>query len=157
MRVEISQNQNKKMKKEIKPHVHAELIKQWADDVNQAVWYYESELKKWTKWGNDSVMWLSSHDYAIGEMPTEPPVKVVKYDGGSIEFPEPARVELEHNSQYWAATIYGIDPNHWTGHSSDFDLLDNGLIQLTKLGAEKQSEALIELLKNQAQKWGWNV
>ena len=83
-----------------------------------------------------------------------PPVKMVKYDGGSIEFPEPARVELESNKQYWAATIYGIDPNHWTNHSSDFDLLDAGLIQLTKEGAEKQSEALVELLKNHAQKWG---
>jgi len=138
------------------PHVHAELIKKWADDVNQAVWYFEIESEKWTKWANDSVMWLSSHDYAIGEMPTEPPVKMVKYDNGSIEFPEPARVELERNKQYWGATVYGADSCYWTNHSSDFDLLDKGLIQLTKKGAEKQSDALIELLKNHAQKWGLN-
>ena len=98
-------------------------------------------------------MWTMKH-YAIGEKPTMPPVKMVKYDGGSIEFPEPARVKLESNKQYWAATIYGAHIDCWTGHSTDYERLDNGLIQLTKEGAEKQSEALIELLKNHAQKWG---
>ena len=79
---------------------------------------------------------------------------MVKYDGGSIEFPSPAKGELERDKEYWAATIYGADRDHWTGHSSDFKLLDVGLIQLTSEGAEKQSEALVELLRNHTQKWG---
>ena len=130
-------------------HRHFDLIVAWAKNPTQQVWFWN--VDEWQK--AEHLVWHMEH-YAIGEKPTEPPVKMVKYDGGSIEFPEPARVELEHNSQYWAATIYGIDPNHWTGHSSDFDLLDVGLIQLTKEGAEKQSEALVELLKNHVKKWG---
>lgn len=131
-------------------HRHFDLIVQWAKNPTQPVWFWSSR-DAWEKVENPS--WTSKH-YAISEKPTEPPVKMVKYDGGSIEFPEPARVELEHNSHYWAVTIYGADHDYWTGHSSDFELLDNGLIQLTKEGAEKQSEALVELLKNHAQKWG---
>ena len=130
-------------------HRHFDLIVAWAKNPTQPVWFWN--VDEWEKAANP--IWHMEH-YVIGEKPTMPPVKVVKYDGGSIEFPEPARVELEHNKQYWAATIYGADPDYWTGHSSDFELLDNGLIQLTKEGAEKQSEALVELLKNHAQKWG---
>ena len=131
-------------------HRHFDLIVAWAKNPTQIVWMWSGDT--WEKIAQPS--WTSKH-YAIGEKPTMPPVKMVKYDGGSIEFPKPAaKIELEMQSQYWAATIYGIDPNYWTGHSSDWDLLDNGLIQLTKLGAEKQSEALVELLKNHAQKWG---
>jgi len=135
-------------------HRHFDLIVAWAKDPTQQVWAWNSIGAQWVcvkghEWLNDF--------YAIGEKPTMPPVKMVKYDGGSVKFPEPAKVKLEHNKQYWAATINGIDPNYWTDHSSDFDLLDEGLIQLTSEGAEKQSDALVELLKNHAQKWGWNV
>ena len=137
----------------VEARAHAELIKQWASDksLKVFVWYKNS-------WGDISEpAWYKSSNYAVGhEKPTEPPVKMVKYDGGSIEFPEPAMVKLERDKEYWAATIYGATPNYWTGHSSDWDLLGEGLIQLTKEGAEKQSEALVELLKNHAQKWGWN-
>ena len=130
-------------------HRHFDLIVAWAKNPTQPVWFWN--VNEWQK--AEYVVWHMEH-YAIGEKPTMPPVKMVKYDGGSVEFPKPAMVELEHNKQYWAATIYGIDPNHWTGHSSDFDLLENGLIQLTKEGAQRQSDALVELLKNHAQKWG---
>ena len=131
-------------------HRHFDLIVQWAKNPTQPVWFWNSR-EEWEKVENPS--WTSKH-YVIGEKPTEPPVKMVKYDGGSIEFPEPARVQLERNKQYWAATIYGATPDYWTGHSSDWDLLDEGLIQLTSEGAEKQSDALAELLKNHVKKWG---
>lgn len=130
-------------------HRHFDLIVQWAKNPTQPVWFWN--VDEWQK--AEYLMWCMEH-YVIGEKPTEPPVKMVKYDGGSIEFPEPARVELERDTNYWAVTIYGADPDYWTGHSSDFELLDNGLIQPTKEGAEKQSKALVELLKNHAQKWG---
>jgi len=137
----------------VEARAHAELIKQWASDksLKVFVWYKNA-------WGDISEpAWYKSENYAVGhEKPTEPPVKMVKYDGGSIEFPEPARVELERDTNYWAVTIYGADPEYWTDHSFDIELLENGLIQPTKEGAEKQSEALVELLKNHAQKWGWN-
>lgn len=131
-------------------HRHFDLIVQWAKNPTQPVWVWNG-IHGWEK--AEYLMWNLKH-YAIGEKPTEPPVKMVKYDNGSIEFPKPAMVELERDKKYWAVTIYGADPDYWTGHSSDFELLDNGLIQLTKEGAEKQSEALVELLKNHAQKWG---
>ena len=130
-------------------HRHFDLIVQWAKNPTQQVWMWSGDT--WDKIGYPN--WKCRH-YAIGEKPAMPPVKMVKYDGGNIEFPEPARVKLEYNKQYWAATIYGADIDCWTGHSTDYERLDNGLIQLTKEGAEKQSEALIELLKNHAQKWG---
>ena len=130
-------------------HRHFDLIVAWAKNPTQPVWFWN--VDEWEKAANP--IWHMEH-YVIGEKPTEPPVKMVKYDGGSIEFPEPARVELERDTHYWAVTIYGADHDYWTGHSSDFELLDNGLIQLTKEDAEKQSEALVELLKNHAQKWG---
>ena len=132
-------------------HRHFDLIVQWAKNPTQPVWFWSGG--EWVRVIAESPSWTGEH-YAIGEKPTEPPVKMVKYDGGSIEFPKPARVQLERNKQYWAATIYGATPDYWTGHSSDWDLLDEGLIQLTSEGAEKQSEALVELLKNHAQKWG---
>ena len=130
-------------------HRHFDLIVAWAKNPTQPVWFWN--VNEWQKAVH--LMWCMEH-YAIGEKPTEPPVKMVKYDGGSIEFPSPAKGELERDKEYWAATIYGADRDYWTGHSSDFKLLENGLIQLTSEGAEKQSEALVELLKNYAQKWG---
>lgn len=130
-------------------HRHFDLIVAWAKNPTQQVWFWN--VDEWEKAANP--MWHMEH-YAMGEKPTMPPVKMVKYDGGSIEFPAPARVELGRDTHYWAVTIYGADHDYWTGHSSDFELLENGLIQLTKEGAEKQSEALVELLKNHAQKWG---
>lgn len=130
-------------------HRHFDLIVQWAKNPTQPVWFWN--VNEWQK--AEYLMWCMEH-YVIGEKPTEPPVKMVKYDGGSIQFPEPARRELERDKEYWAATIYGADRDYWTGHSSDFILLENGLIQLTSEGAEKQSEALVELLRNHAQKWG---
>lgn len=132
-------------------HRHFDLILQWAKNPTQPVWFWSKG--EWVRVITENPSWTGNH-YAIGEKPTEPPVKMVKYNGGSIEFPEPARVELDRDTHYWAVTIYGADHDYWTGHSSDFELLDNGLIQLTKEGAEKQSEALVELLKNHAQKWG---
>ena len=133
------------------PHRHFDLIVAWAKDPTQQVWAWNSD--EWLRIRAESPSWTGNH-YAIGEKPTEPPIKMVKYDGGSIEFPSPAKGELERDKEYWAATIYGADRDYWTGHSSDFKLLDVGLIQLTSEGAEKQSEALVELLKNHAQKWG---
>lgn len=130
-------------------HRHFNLIVAWAKNPTQQVWFWN--VDEWQK--AEYVVWHMEH-YAIGEKPTEPPIKMVKYDGGSIEFPSPAKGELERDKEYWAATIYGADRDYWTGHSSDFILLANGLIQLTSEGAEKQSDALIELLKNHAQKWG---
>ena len=132
-------------------HRHFDLIVAWAKNPTQTVWFWN--VNEWQKAEAEYAVWHMEH-YAIGEKPTEPPVKMVKYDNGSIEFPEPAKVELERDTHYWAATIYGADRDYWTGHSSDFELLDNGLIQLTSEGAEKQSGALVELLKNHAQKWG---
>lgn len=132
-------------------HRHFDLIVQWAKNPTQPVWVWN--MDEWLRTRVESPSWTGNH-YAIGEKPTMPPVKMVKYDGGSIEFPEPARVELERDTNYWAVTIYGAEPDYWTGHSSDIELLENGLIQLTSEGAEKQSEALVELLKNHAQKWG---
>ena len=130
-------------------HRHFDLIVQWAKNPTQIVWMWSGDT--WEKIAQPS--WTGKH-YAIGEKPTMPPVKMVKYDGGSIEFPEPAKVKLKRYKDYWAATIYGVNYERWTDHSTDIELLDNGLIQLTKEGAEKQLEALVELLKNHAQKWG---
>lgn len=131
-------------------HRHFDLIVQWAKNPTQPVWMWNG-IHGWEK--AEHLMWTMKH-YAIGEKPTEPPVKMVKYNGGSIEFPEPAKVKLKRYKDYWAATIYGVNYERWTDHSTDIELLDNGLIQLTKEGAEKQSEALVELLKNHTQKWG---
>lgn len=130
-------------------HRHFDLIVQWAKNPTQQIWMWSGDT--WDKIGYPN--WTCGH-YAIGEKPTMPPVKMVKYNGGSIEFPEPARVELDRDKDYWQATIYGACKDYWSGHSSDCERLDSGLIQLTKEGAEKQSEALVELLKNHAQKWG---
>lgn len=132
-------------------HRHFDLIVAWAKNPTQPLWFWSAG--EWARVITGSPSWTGNH-YAIGEKPTMPPVKMVKYDGGSIEFPKPANVQLERNKQFWAATIYGATPDYWTGHSSDWDLLDVGLIQLTSEGAEKQSDALVELLRNHAQKWG---
>ena len=130
-------------------HRHFDLIVQWAKNPTQPVWFWN--VDEWEKAANP--IWHMEH-YAIGEKPTEPPIKMVKYDNGSIEFPEPAKVKPERYKDYWAATIYGVNHERWTDHSTDIELLENGLIQLTKEGAEKQSEALVELLKNHVKKWG---
>ena len=132
-------------------HRHFDLIVQWAKNPTQPVWFWSGG--EWARVITGNPSWTGNH-YAIGEKPTMPPVKMVKYDGGSIEFPEPARVKPKRYKDYWAATIYGVNRERWTDHSTDIELLDNGLIQLTSEGAEKQSEALVELLKNHAQKWG---
>ena len=130
-------------------HRHFDLIVAWAKNPTQQVWFWN--VNEWQKAVH--LMWHMEH-YVIGEKPTMPPIKMVKYDGGSIEFPEPARVELESDKDYWLSTVYGALKAYWSGHNTDYERLETGLIQLTKKGAEKQSEALIELLKNHVQKWG---
>lgn len=139
--------------KEVKPHVHAELIKQWADDVNQDVWYFDTESEKWTKWGNDSVMWLSSHQYAVGEMPTEPPVKMVKYPLGTIEFPEPIKKFDVFNEDYFFMS-YRIDSaisvfhSTFTGVEIDNQRLRAGFVHPTREAAELHVKAFEEFLQN---------
>ena len=70
-------------------HRHFDLIVQWAKNPTQPVWFWN--VNEWQK--AEYVVWHMEH-YVIGEKPTEPPIKMVKYDGGSIQFPSPAKANL---------------------------------------------------------------
>lgn len=62
------------------PHKHAALIKQWADDQSQDVWFWDAHAG-WVH--DDEPTWLCVH-YALGPKPTQPPRNMCTLAG--VEF-----------------------------------------------------------------------
>lgn len=73
-----------------KPHKHKELIKVWLEDTNQKVWYWLHHAKQWAEVTAKPIPWTDDDTiYAVGDKPTEPPEKLLKFPWGTIEFYAP--------------------------------------------------------------------
>lgn len=93
---------------EAKPHVHSELIQKWIQDTNQQVWKWNNQSDKWDEIFS-SWAWDEHSLYAVGDKPTEPPIKKIKFPWGTIEFYAPKEIEDEVNCyDSTLANTYGV-------------------------------------------------
>lgn len=76
-----------------KPHKHKELIKVWLEDTNQKVWYWLHHAKQWSEVTASAIPWSEDIIHAVGDKPTEPPEKMLKFPWGTIEFYAPYAFE----------------------------------------------------------------
>lgn len=60
------------------PHVHAELIKKWADDQNLLVYFYKPNRNEWCEIHGEAPQWAENTLYWIG--PDIPEMKSVRRD-----------------------------------------------------------------------------
>lgn len=121
-----------------KPHKHAALIKQWADDTTQPIWYWDG-----TVWQPDDAPMSGYKSYAIGPKPTQPPRKMCSL--GGLEFPAPETEAPQDGADIWTAYVDG-EPTvgYWQSHSDGCQLcLTSGLVHLTQQAAEQHSRALL--------------
>ena len=73
---------------DIKTHKHAALIKQWADDPSQKVWFYCRSEAGWCQ--TSPPQWSIHCDYALGDKPPKPPMILCTLAG--LQFPMPETV-----------------------------------------------------------------
>lgn len=76
----------------MKPHVHAEVIKAWADGAE--IEYYSQELEEWREIGNRCTTWHKDVKYRVK------PKTVVKYHG--IMQGTDGYEDMNHNTGYHA-------------------------------------------------------
>lgn len=126
------------------PHKHAALIKQWANDPTQNVWFWRnsSDPADWVKC-NPTPLWYEDKHYALGDKPTAPPRRMCVLAG--VEFPAPETEAPDKvscfYSPYLTGTAYGS--GRWRGDDQDMIALRNGLIHRTREAAEAHSRALL--------------
>lgn len=94
-----------------KPHKHKELIKVWLEDTNQKVWYWSKDHSVWGEMLG-TPQWDDDMFFAVGDKPTEPPAKMLKFPWGTIEFyaPDGEYFTVENGSNV-VADHYYTQPN----------------------------------------------
>ena len=128
------------------PHKHAALIKQWADDPSQDVWYWSDWSNKWVC-DSPEPKWYLDTQYALGPKPTQPPRKMCVLAG--VEFPAPETKPPEIGTRIFFASMVRTDWTYeysygWKGTCEGEQLLFNhGLVHLTREAAEQHSRALM--------------
>lgn len=125
------------------PHKYAALIKQWADDASQPVWYWSPSACRWDR--SDFPSWDADLIYAIGDKPTESPRKMCRIAGH--QFPMPETVALAVGATYFVPSLtvsHGADYEdyEWCGDAVDSLWLTQGLVHLTKEAAAQHAKAL---------------
>lgn len=129
------------------PHKHAALIKQWADDPSQLVWYWHEHTRTWLTSNYQNMTANDNAHYAVGPRPTQPPRKMCVLAG--VEFPMPETVAPPEDTVIFTPDlVIGSDELQfskweWEGIPSDERWLESGLIHLTREAAEQHSRALL--------------
>lgn len=77
-----------------KPHVHKDVIQRWLDDTNQKVWYWSKDFSVWGEMIG-TPQWDDDMFFAVGDKPTEPPAKMLRFPWGTIQFYAPYGIESE--------------------------------------------------------------
>lgn len=130
-----------------KPHKHATLIKQWADDLSQKVWCWCSSSGSWREYDAHRHPFCESYQFALGPKPTQPPRKMCVLAG--VEFPAPeTRAPAPHTTYYFPAVSSGqpVGASEWAyedSWGSQRHQLENGLVHLTREAAQQHSKALL--------------
>lgn len=121
-----------------KPHKHAALIKQWADDPSQHVWYWSPSGGIWRQ---TEPSWCETTTYALGPKPTQPPRKMCVLAG--VEFPAPETKTPGEGQRYYAAMPFGAREYYWVNNVTERDWLRLGLVHLSREAAEQHARALL--------------
>lgn len=61
-----------------KPHIHAELIKKWADNPELPVYFFNIRAQCWEKILDNEVHWDPNITYHVGDYPLAPRLKVIR-------------------------------------------------------------------------------
>lgn len=92
-----------------KPHKHRESITKYIADTNQKVYCWNSIAKDWLEVIADPIPWYTDRIYAVGEKPTEPPAKLIKFPWGTIEFYAPYTSEsFMYDGEVGDSCIYKV-------------------------------------------------
>lgn len=131
------------------PHKHAALIKQWAEDPNQEVWFWSNFNKRWElSTFNNMVAYTTGGTYALGPKPTQPPYKMCVLAGA--EFPMPETSPPEPHKVYYMPNIYHtneVSIIRWEGDRFDMDRLSQGFVHLNRDAAHAHAIALAKASK----------
>lgn len=135
--------------REPRPHKHATLIKQWADDPGRTVWFFDPvmPMRGWIELAGDPV-WNPKLHYAIGDKPTAVPRRMCTLAG--VEFPAPETEPPEIGASYWSADTslqYAVQLLRWDGDAYDMACLNNGFVHATRAAAEAHTNAVISATK----------
>lgn len=136
-------------KKESTQHKHYDLIVSWANDPSQPVWVWQVALSTWV---TCMPLWNEDMIYALGEQPIAPPVKMVTYKNGTLEFPEPIKNPGSGKTYYFVYTA-GVRQGVYGSNCEQVEFRNQGKIQLTEAGALKQHRAYVELITTQTSQW----
>lgn len=78
------------------PHIHAELIKKWADNPELPVYFFNIRAERWAKIEGSTIHWNPGTTYHVGDMP--PQLKVINRQCNAV-IPQPVRMfDLNKNS-----------------------------------------------------------
>jgi hypothetical protein len=125
----------------MKPHPHAALMRQYADDADETDRPWERwqvrfpHAQTWAELGCQSPTWCSDYEYR-----RKP--RTINING--IEVPEPVREPLEESEPYYLAQADSdyLPKIHWSNCPSDQRWLRYGIIHLTREAAETHARAL---------------
>jgi len=123
-------------------HIHAELMKQYAEDAltTDKPWeLWECKGPKSNEWDNLRIgpTWYECHQYR-----RKP--RTININGHEV--PEPMREKPPYGAYYWVADLrYEVSPVQyvWEAHESDKKWLRAGLCHSTKEAAEAHARALL--------------
>ncbi|MDE9455421.1 hypothetical protein [Xenorhabdus bovienii] len=132
-------------------HVHADLMMECAklaQETDRPETYFQYRYRpehnlyddKWREIPCVSFLWCSQYEYRLKP-------RTIRI--GNIDVPEPVRVVLESEQEYYYPTILSDDGLYgngiWWGDAYDVVKLNRGLIHLDRESAEIHAKALISL------------
>lgn len=123
------------------PHPQAALIKSWADDPRQQVWYRSDTYQEWTGCSFNVALFDLHQHIAIGPKPTAPLRRVCTL--GGLEFPEPESATPPPGARFFLVGSGESLTTIWGGTSLEFTWLVERYIHLTREAAEAHSRALL--------------
>ncbi len=134
-----------------KPHKHAQLAMQYAQDMLETETPWERWQFRDTAVGTDWENFLSTGPLWHIDIEYRRKPRVIN----GIEVPEPMREKPELDTQYFFVTI-GVNESvgiaRWDDHAIDIRLLELGICHLTREAAELHAKALLSFTKKEETK-----
>lgn len=139
-----------------KPHKHAALIKQWADDPGQDIWFWVEKDRNWVISNfSNMIGYRTGGTYALGPKPTQPPRRMCKL--GGLQFPEPEKEAPALGTNYFvpdpddASPSLVCGPMQWDNETCELRWLHYRMVHLTRDDAEAHSRAILAATRQAAE------
>ena len=121
-------------------HKHAALMQQYAQDAAETD-------KPWERWEwFDDKSWYPCSNPPVWEVNMKYRRKPQTIKVGKWEFPKPIAFTPEKDTIYWVIRLHpeGFAPDDliWSGDETDFDLLENRMIHLSREAAQAHADVL---------------